>query len=184
MEQGQGLDRRWIILAAFALLAIGIAAAILISRSGGGGSSQASCSKPPGPTASGGKKTKPTVKVPDCEPPEELVVNELEQGTGAVANAGDEVTVQYVGVGFESGKEFDSSWSRNEPFKFTLGEGVIKGWSQGVEGMRVGGRDELIIPPELAYGAAGSPPAIGPNETLIFVIDLLAVKSPASASGK
>ena len=177
MEQGQGPDHRWIVLAAFALLAVGIAAAILISRSGGGGSSKASCSKPPGPTASGGKKTKPKVEVPDCEPSEELVVNELEKGTGATAKSGDEVTVQYVGVGFESGKEFDSSWSRNEPFKFTLAEGqVIKGWVQGVEGMRVGGRDELIIPPELAYGPEGSPPSIGPNETLIFVIDLLAVK--------
>jgi peptidylprolyl isomerase len=178
VEQGQGPDRRWIILAAFALLAIAIAAVILISRSGGSGgsSSEASCSKPPGPTASGAKKTKPTVKVPDCEPPEELVVNELEKGTGAVAKTGDEVTVQYVGVGFETGKEFDSSWSRNEPFKFTLGEGVIEGWSQGIAGMRVGGRDELIIPPELAYGPQGSPPSIGPNETLIFVVDLLAVK--------
>lgn len=169
-------EHRWIVLAVFALLAIGIAAAILISRSGGDGSSQASCSKPPGPTATGVKKTKPKVEVPDCEPPEELVVNELEKGTGATAKSGDEVTVQYVGVGFESGKEFDSSWSRNEPFKFKLGASqVIKGWDQGVEGMRVGGRDELIIPPELAYGPEGSPPSIGPNETLIFVIDLLAV---------
>jgi peptidylprolyl isomerase len=175
MEQSP--DRKLIFLAIFALLAVGIAAAILISRSGGGGSSQASCSKPPGPTASGGKKTKPKVEVPDCEAPSELVVNELEKGTGATAKSGDEVTMQYVGVGFESGKEFDSSWSRSEPFTFKLGSGqVIKGWDQGIEGMRVGGRDELIIPPNLAYGPAGSPPTIGANETLIFVVDLLAVK--------
>lgn len=82
-----------------------------------------------------------------------------------------------MGVGYDSEEEFDSSWSRNEPFTFTLGAGeVIKGWDQGVEGMKVGGRRELLLPPELAYGAEGSPPSIGPNETLIFTIDLLAVK--------
>ena len=104
-------------------------------------------------------------------------IKEIEEGTGADAKSGDKVTVQYVGVGYDSEEEFDSSWSRNEPFPFTLGAGeVIKGWDQGVEGMKVGGRRELIIPPNLAYGPAGSPPAIGPNETLIFVIDLLAVE--------
>ena len=89
-----------------------------------------------------------------------------DQGTrrrhGAEAKSGDKVTVQYVGVNYKTGKEFDSSWSRNEPFTFTLGAGeVIPGWDQGVEGMKVGGRRELVIPPELAYGPAGSPPAIG-----------------------
>lgn len=121
-------------------------------------------------------RTKPEVTVPDGEPPTELVENELIEGTGAEAKKGDEVTVQYVGVGYESEEEFDSSWSRNEPFSFQLGSGsVIPGWEMGVEGMKVGGRRELVIPSELAYGATGSPPAIGPNETLIFVIDLLAV---------
>lgn len=121
-------------------------------------------------------RTKPEVTVPDGEAPTELVENELIEGTGAEATKGDEVTVQYVGVGFESEEEFDSSWSRNEPFSFPLGAGeVIPGWDQGVEGMKVGGRRELIIPSELAYGATGSPPAIGPNEALIFIIDLLAV---------
>ena len=115
--------------------------------------------------------------MPKGAPPKELEVKEIVEGTGAEAKAGDEVTVQYVGVGYESEKEFDSSWSRNEPFSFGLGAGqVIPGWDQGVEGMKVGGRRELIIPPELAYGEAGSPPVIGKNETLIFVIDLLAVK--------
>ena len=89
---------------------------------------------------------------------------------------GDEVTVQYVGVNYESGEEFDSSWGR-EPFSFTVGAGmVIPGWEQGIAGMKVGGRRELIIPPDLAYGEAGSPPSIPPNETLVFVIDLYAVK--------
>jgi peptidylprolyl isomerase len=166
-----------VILGAFALLAVGVVAAVLIGRSGGGGSKkEGSCQMPPGPVASSAKKTKPTVEVPDCAPPESLVINELERGTGKEAKSGDKVSVQYVGVTFEGGEEFDSSWSRNEPFGFTLGGGeVIQGWDQGVEGMKVGGRRELVIPPELAYGEAGSPPSIGPNETLVFVIDLLSV---------
>jgi peptidylprolyl isomerase len=171
-------DRRWILLAVFALIAAGIVAAILISRSGGDDSAEeaASCATPPGPTATKAKKTKPKVEVPDCTEPKALVANELEKGTGAVAKSGDEVSVQYVGVGFETGEEFDASWDRGEPFSFTLGaSAVIPGWDQGVEGMKVGGRRELIIPPDLAYGAAGSPPSIGPNETLVFVIDLLKV---------
>lgn len=121
-------------------------------------------------------KTKPKVTVPTGAPPKKLEVKELEEGSGAEAKSGDEVTVQYVGVNYKNGKEFDSSWSRNEPFSFTLGAGeVIPGWDQGVEGMKVGGRRELIIPPELAYGETGAPPAIGPNETLVFVIDLLKI---------
>lgn len=124
-----------------------------------------------------GKKTKPTVTVPKGVSPEKFAIKELEEGTGATAKSGDKVTVQYVGVGYDSEEEFDSSWSRNKPFSFTLGAGeVIKGWDRGVEGMKVGGRRELLIPGNLAYGAAGSPPSIGPNETLIFVIDLLSVE--------
>lgn len=123
------------------------------------------------------EKTKPKVTVPKGLSPNKFAYNDLEEGTGATAKAGDKVTVQYVGVGYDSEEEFDSSWSRNEPFSFTLGAGeVIKGWDKGVEGMKVGGRRELLIPGPLAYGAAGSPPSIGPNETLIFTIDLLAVE--------
>src|SRR5215212_111973 len=122
------------------------------------------------------KKTKPQVKPPKGAPPKQLVTKDLEEGTGPPATAGDEVTVQYVGVNYKTGKEFDSSWSRNEPFPFALGSGlVIPGWEEGVEGMKVGGRRELIIPPELGYGSAGSPPAIPPNETLVFVVDLEAI---------
>jgi FKBP-type peptidyl-prolyl cis-trans isomerase len=121
--------------------------------------------------------TKPEVEVPSGEPPTELVCVELVNGEGAEAKAGDEVEVQYVGVNYKTGKEFDSSWSRNEPFPFTLGEGaVIKGWDQGVVGMKVGGRRQLIIPPELGYGASGSPPSIPANETLVFVVDLVKIK--------
>lgn len=127
--------------------------------------------------SSGGEKTKPKVTVPSGPPPKQLEIKEIEKGTGAEAKAGDEVTVQYVGVGYDSKEEFDSSWSRNEPFSFALGAGqVIPGWDKGVAGMKVGGRRELIIPSNLAYGPQGSPPAIGPNETLIFVVDLLAVE--------
>lgn len=130
----------------------------------------------PADSAGAEEKTKPKVTVPEGAPPTKLEVNDLEAGTGAEAVAGDEVTVQYVGVNYKNGKEFDSSWSRSEPFTFQLGAGmVIPGWDQGVEGMKVGGRRELIIPPDLAYGPEGAPPAIGPNETLIFVIDLVEV---------
>jgi peptidylprolyl isomerase len=136
-------------------------------KSGGGELSKAEASK----------IKKPKVTVPSGPPPKKLVVKDLKNGKGPTAEAGDEVTVQYVGVDYKNGKEFDSSWSRNEPFTFALGSSsVIPGWEQGIEGMKLGGRRELIIPPELAYGPAGSPPTIGPNETLIFVVDLLAVK--------
>jgi len=127
--------------------------------------------------AEASKIKKPKVTVPQGPPPKKLTVKDLKTGKSPTAEAGDEVTVQYVGVGYKTGKEFDSSWSRNEPFTFTLGSSsVIPGWEEGIKGMKLGGRRELIIPPELAYGPAGSPPAIGPNETLIFVVDLLAVK--------
>lgn len=123
------------------------------------------------------EKTKPKVTVPDGAPPKELVKNDLEVGTGPAAKAGDEITVQYVGVGYDSKNEFDSSWSRSEPFTYNLGGGeVIPGWEEGIVGMKAGGRRELVIPPELAYGSAGSPPVIGKNETLIFVVDLEAIK--------
>jgi len=115
--------------------------------------------------------------VPSGAPPKQLEERDLIEGTGAEAKSGDKVTVQYVGVGYDSGEEFDASWNRNEPFPFTLSASeVIPGWEQGVEGMKVGGQRELLIPPELAYGEAGAPPAIGPNETLVFVIDLLEVE--------
>jgi peptidylprolyl isomerase len=117
--------------------------------------------------------TKPVVKPPKGAPPKQLEVKDLVEGSGEEARSGDEVTVDYVGVNYKSGKQFDASWDRNEPFPFTLGRGeVIPGWDQGVEGMKVGGRRELIIPPELAYGSTGYPPEIPPNETLVFVIDL------------
>ncbi|MGN6587459.1 MAG: FKBP-type peptidyl-prolyl cis-trans isomerase [Solirubrobacterales bacterium] len=122
------------------------------------------------------KKKKPKVVPPKGPKPKNLVVKDLEVGTGPEAKTGDKLTVQYVGVGYESGTQFDSSWDRHEPFTFTLGEGkLIKGWEKGLEGMKVGGRRELITPPDYAYGSAGSG-NIAPNATLVFVIDLLKVK--------
>jgi len=162
------------------LIALMVCAALAIAGCGGGSDSSSGESTAGGETtaaeSAGGEKTKPKVTVPKGAPPKKLETREIEEGSGEEAKSGDEVTVQYVGVGFKTGEEFDSSWSRSEPFSFTLGGGeVIPGWDQGVEGMKVGGRRELIIPPELAYGEAGAPPAIGPNETLVFVVDLLEV---------
>jgi peptidylprolyl isomerase len=165
------------------MLIVAVCAGLVVAGCGSSDDSSTGSSESTGATTSeststeaGGEKTKPEVTVPTGAPPKKLEVKELEEGSGAEAKSGDKVTVQYVGVNYKNGKEFDSSWSRNEPFPFALGAGeVIPGWDQGVEGMKVGGRRELIIPPELAYGEAGAPPAIGPNETLVFVIDLLEV---------
>jgi peptidylprolyl isomerase len=133
----------------------------------GGKSSRKPEPKPkPKPTTN---KTKPKVKVPKGPPPKKLVTKDLEKGKGPGAKKGDELTVEYVGVDYKTGKQFDASWDRGEPFTFELGSGgVIAGWEQGIEGMKVGGRRELIIPPELAYG-----PEKG---TLVFVVDLLAIE--------
>ena len=119
---------------------------------------------------------KPDVIVPDTAPPSELVITDDVEGDGDEAAAGQQVTVHYVGVSWSTGEEFDASWNRMEPFRFPLGQGyVIQGWDQGVQGMKVGGRRTLHIPPELGYGAQGAGGVIAPNETLIFVVDLLEV---------
>jgi peptidylprolyl isomerase len=117
--------------------------------------------------------TKPKVTVPSGPPPKKLEIKDLKPGSGQAAKAGDALTVQYVGVNYANGKQFDASWDRGQPFQFQLGAGgVIPGWDEGLVGMKAGGRRELIIPPDLAYGAQGAPPDIPPNATLIFVIDL------------
>ena len=118
---------------------------------------------------------KPEIAFPGAEPPADLVITDLEVGEGAEAKAGSEVTVHYVGVAFSTGEEFDASWNRGEPLEFRLGVGqVISGWDQGVQGMKVGGRRQLVIPAHLAYGDRGAAGAIKPGETLIFVCDLVA----------
>ena len=117
---------------------------------------------------------KPEVDFPGGEPPTELEISDIWQGDGAVAKAGDTVQVHYVGVAYSTGEEFDTSWSRGGPLEFRIGVGqVIAGWDQGVQGMRVGGRRQLIIPPGLAYGDRGAGRSIAPGETLIFVCDLV-----------
>jgi peptidylprolyl isomerase len=120
--------------------------------------------------------SKPVVQVPAGAPPADLEVVDLTVGEGEQARAGQTVSVHYVGVAYSNGKEFDSSWNRREPFSFRLGAGqVIAGWDRGVAGMRVGGRRQLTIPAHLAYGDRGAGGVIKPGETLIFVVDLLAV---------
>ena len=116
---------------------------------------------------------RPEVDFPGGEPPAELEITDIWEGDGGVANPGDMVKVHYVGVSYSTGEEFDASWNRGDPLQFELGAGqVIAGWDQGVQGMKVGGRRQLIIPPHLGYGSSGVGP-IKPNETLIFVCDLV-----------
>jgi peptidylprolyl isomerase len=121
--------------------------------------------------------SKPAVAAPAGEPPADLVVDDLEVGTGDEAQAGQNVEVHYVGVAWSSGDQFDASWDRGQTFTFRLGDGqVIGGWDQGVQGMRVGGRRQLTIPPHLGYGERGAGGVIRPNETLVFVVDLIGVR--------
>jgi len=121
-------------------------------------------------------KDEPKIAVPVGDPPSKLVIRDLKRGNGPAAAAGKTLAVDYKGVRYDDGKAFDSSWSTGQPFQFILGaRQVIKGWEQGLEGMRVGGRRELIIPPELAYGDHGQG-SIRPNETIVFVVDLLDVR--------
>ena len=118
--------------------------------------------------------SKPEVDFPEGAPPADLQTKDIWEGDGKVANAGDTVRVHYVGVAFSTGEEFDASWNRGDPLEFRLGVGqVIAGWDQGVQGMKVGGRRKLVIPPDLGYGSRGAGGAIKPNETLIFVCDLV-----------
>lgn len=120
---------------------------------------------------------KPEIDFPEGEPPTDLQIEDIAVGEGAEAAAGNQVVVHYVGVAHSTGEEFDASWNRGSPFAFPLGAGrVIQGWDQGVQGMRVGGRRKLTIPPHLGYGTRGAGGAIKPGETLIFVVDLLEVR--------
>ncbi|MFG2840776.1 FKBP-type peptidyl-prolyl cis-trans isomerase [Streptomyces zaomyceticus] len=123
-----------------------------------------------------GELTKPEIDLPERDAPTELTVRDLVVGDGAEAKPGRVVQVHYVGVTFESGKEFDASWDRGQPFKFAVGGGrVIKGWDRGIRGMKVGGRREIIVPPRLGYGKESPSPLIPAGSTLVFVVDLLTV---------
>ena len=121
---------------------------------------------------------KPTVEVPSGQPPSyQLELDDIVSGEGEEAVPGRVVEVHYVGVSWKTGEQFDASWDRGSTFKFGLGKGqVIAGWDQGVTGMKVGGRRRITIPPMLAYGKRGAGGVIGPDETLVFVVDLIAVR--------
>jgi peptidylprolyl isomerase len=121
--------------------------------------------------------TKPSVTIPDTDPPSDLVIEDITVGDGAEATSGCRPVMHYVGVAWSNGREFDNSWDRRDPFTFRLGAGeVIGGWDSGVAGMRVGGRRRLTIPPHLGYGSRGAGGVIKGNETLVFVVDLLDVR--------
>jgi len=121
-------------------------------------------------------KEKPSVAVPDGKPPKGLEKIDLVAGTGPAAKTGDKLTANYVGLAWSTGQEFDASWDRGDTIDLTLGKGeVIPGWDRGLVGMKKGGRRLLVIPPGQAYGAQGQQPTIGPNETLVFVVDAVKI---------
>lgn len=137
--------------------------------------SSSSTATVPTPT-SGPLSKEPKISVPKGAPPKSLQTKDLVTGTGAAAKSGSTVTVNYVGALYKNGKVFDASWNRKQTFTTPLStSSVIPGWVKGLAGMKVGGRRELIIPPSLGYGKAGSPPAIPGNSTLVFIVDLLKV---------
>jgi peptidylprolyl isomerase len=182
------------------ILAALAATALLLSACGGGAKeseadrfartaaqqakTQASLPAVPTPTVTATKATpssgerdiatKPKIPKASGAAPKTLKAEDLIAGKGAAAKSGDKISVRYVGVLFDTNKEFDSSWKRGKaPFQVTLGQGqVIQGWDQGLVGMKVGGRRRLTIPPDLAYGAQGQPPTIPANATLVFDVDL------------
>jgi peptidylprolyl isomerase len=165
------------------MVAAVLAAAALASGCGGDDEGSATGAARPARTATQATtasprdtSVKPVVEKPSGSPPRRLVVEDVVRGKGRPARPGDTVTMQYVGVAFSTGEQFDASWDRGQPLTFQLGSGqVIRGWDRGIAGMREGGRRKLVIPPELAYGSQGQGP-VGPNETLIFVVDLVAIR--------
>jgi peptidylprolyl isomerase len=144
--------------------------------SGGGGGDGAAETAPQ--AALKDTSTKPVLPKPTGTPPRRLTVEDIVKGKGRAAKQGDTVVVHYVGMNFSNGLEFDASWDAGQPFPVQIGQTqVIEGWTRGLVGLREGGRRKLTIPPELGYGAAGYPPDIPPNETLIFVVDAVSVEA-------
>jgi peptidylprolyl isomerase len=168
-------------------LALGLAACGEDDEPAGGGGAQPQSRQTPVPTEEPPAdvdalvesipkdlESKPQVPALQGQPPAELVTEDIVKGQGPRAKPGEQLTMQYVGVSWSTSQEFDASWDRGEPFQFQLGAGmVIPGWDEGLVGMRRGGRRLLVIPPDMGYGPQGQPPAIGPNETLVFVVDLV-----------
>ncbi len=162
-----------------ALLTLTLAACGSDEESGGESAATPAPTETPAPASDNRDLTvKPTIAKPDGEPPARLAKDDIVPGKGRAAKSGDQVTVQYVGVSYSTGEQFDASWDSGQPFPFRLGAGeVIPGWDEGIPGMRVGGRRQLTIPPEKGYGAEGTPDgAIAPNETLIFVVDVVDIQ--------
>lgn len=157
-------------------IALSLIAALLLGACAGGTDETATPQVQETLTVTEELGQKPTVEVPAEDPPSELRIIDVVEGDGDEAVDGSTVLVHYVGVNWSNGLQFDASWDRGQPFDFELGRGmVIQGWDEGVLGMKVGGRRRLEIPPDMAYGEAGAGGVIGPNETLVFVVDLLAV---------
>ena len=176
------MKTRLAIVPLFAAAAAGLAGCGSSSKAPGvvtapsGGATATTVATTPKPPPALAKK--PVVTVPTGPAPSKLVTKDLVTGTGQTVKPGQTVTVNYVGVLYKNGKEFDSSWKTGQPATFPLTNGgVIAGWVQGIPGMKVGGRRELIIPASLAYGKTGRPPTIPPNSPLVFVVDLLSVSS-------
>ncbi|HEY1591557.1 MAG TPA: FKBP-type peptidyl-prolyl cis-trans isomerase [Solirubrobacteraceae bacterium] len=180
-QAGCGLTAAVALAACGGAMAPGVQPAPSADIGGGGGSATTrlladpadapGTPKPPSPLSA-----EPAIPAPHGPAPVTLVVKDLIRGHGDVARPHDDVTVNYVGVLFKDGRRFDSSWQRRKTFSAALSNGsVISGWVKGIAGERVGGRRELIIPPNLAYGASGSPPKIPPDATLVFDVDLLSV---------
>lgn len=173
------MDRKLGVLIGLLVLIGALVALVLIGRGGGDSDESASSGSVPEEVISGVTENldeKPALSGSSANPPTKLVKQDIVVGDGAPAQQGDTVSVQYVGTIFDTGDEFDASWDGTKPgqaFEFQLGGGqVIQGWDQGVEGMKVGGRRVLVIPPNLGYGPQGQPPTIPPNATLVFVVDL------------
>ena len=172
------MTRRLVTLAA--LLALVTLASCGDDEDPGGGGQTADTQETPPPSPDETLRdtsTKPVIPRPTGSPPRKLVVEDIVRGKGPAAKNGSTVVVHYVGVNFSNGLEFDASWDSGSPFPVQLGSGgVIEGWEKGLVGIRKGGRRMLTIPPELGYGAEGYPPDIPPNETLVFVVDAVAVE--------
>ena len=167
------MSPRRLLIAGLAVLALAVAGCGSSDDNTSSGSTSASTAAQQPATQPAETAKKPVVKSPGGKPPTDLVVKDLVKGTGRAAVPGATATVDYVGVLYKGGKQFDASWDRGQPFTFKLGAGmVIPGWDRGLVGMKVGGRRELIIPADQAYGAQSPSPDIPPNSALIFVIDL------------
>ncbi len=153
-----------------------VAALALVACGSGGGKKTTATTSAAAPATPPSAAAPPAIPFPSGAAPTRLVARDLKRGTGPVARPGQTLTLNYVGAGLSDRRVFDSSYRTGQPFSFALGSGqVIPGWDRGLVGMRVGGRRLLVIPPSLGYGAQGSGP-IKPNETLVFVVDLLGVQ--------